>query len=202
MARSADATLSPLQSYQGQGLIPDKMLHWLRESLFGYLVFLAFVWVLIPSALVYFIVFRRRWRDRLMGASITIAVLVTNAYLFWPIFTLNDGPFYSEPYEGDLAAMELYSETPLQRLGETVYRLEVRVGHDKNVFVLRDPDGTLRWQRVPDHDGPLGKIRLREQYTRLSWWGGWTVAIDPEKQEGGSLYLGPLGGFRYFYLSW
>lgn len=178
------------------------MLYWLRESLFGYFVFLAFVWILIPSALVYFIVFRQRWRDRLIGVSITMAFLVTNAYLFWPIFTLNDGPFYSEPYEGDVSTLELYSETPLRRLGETAYRLEVRVADEKNVLVLRNLDGTTRWQRVPEHDGPLGRIRLREQSTRLSWWGGWTVAIDPEKQEAGSLYLGPFGGFRYFYLSW
>ena len=179
-----------------------RMLHWLRESLFGYFVFLAFVWVIIPSALVYLFVFRKRWRDRLIGAGATILFLLANAYLFWPIFTLNDGPFYSEPYEGDVSGLELFSETPLRRFGDTAYRLEVRLGSDETVFVLRDSEGAVRWQRVPSHDGPLGRIRLSEQHTRLSWWGGWTVAISPEKQEGGSLYLGPLGGFRYFYLSW
>ncbi len=178
------------------------MLHWLRESLFGYFVFLTLVWIIIPSALVYFFVFRKRWRDRLLEAAVTIAVLLTNAYLFWPIFTLNDGPFYSETYEGDVSQWELYGETPLRRFGDTAYRLEVRVRDDENVFVLRAPDGKVRWQRVPSHDGPLGRIRLSEQYTRLAWWGGWTVSIKPENQEGGSLYLGPLGGFRYFLLSW
>ena len=180
----------------------SKMLHWLRESLFGYLAFLALVWILIPSALVYFIVFRRRWRDRLIGASITITFLVANAYLFWPIFTLNDGPFYSRPFEGDVSHLTAFSETPLRRFGGTPFRLEVWVSGDDNVFVLRDAAGTIHWQRMPEHNGPLGRIKISEQSTRLAWWGGWTVGIAPEKQEGGSLYLGPLGGFRYFYLSW
>jgi hypothetical protein len=109
---------------------------------------------------------------------------------------------YSAPYEGAVSQWVPYSETPLRRFGEIAYRLEVRVQEGRNVFVLRDPDGTVLWQRVPEHDGPLGSIRLSEQHTRLAWWGGWTVAIKPENQEGGSLYLGPLGGFRYFYLSW
>ena len=53
----------------------------------------------------------RNTRGSEVSGIVTIAVLLTNAYLFWPIFTLNDGPFYSETYEGDISQTLLFLGT-------------------------------------------------------------------------------------------
>lgn len=67
--------------------------------------------------------------------------------------------------------------------------------------MLRRAAGVVRWQRVPlKPDGELGALELR--WARSTWYGGWKVRIVPGNQEPGALYLGALGGFRFFNHSW
>ena len=99
------------------------------------------------------------------------------------------------------------SHVELTRFGNVVYVLESRLierdAREESILVLRQPGGAICWQKVPlKPDGPLGAIGLGKNRTRLTWYGGWKVAIKPGSQESGYLYLGPFGGFRFFYHSW
>lgn len=143
------------------------------------------------------------------GAVAAVAALacILFAYLWWPIFTLDDGPFFATPYTGDVSQLKTYGDLPLKRFGRTVYVLESKLLDEPetgSVLVLRDTDGSVRWQMCPNDSQKLslGPIELSREHSRVAWWGGWTVAIKPQNTEGGELYLGPRGGFRYFYLSW
>lgn len=176
------------------------------------------VWVFPPAALASALL---RWRRRCRGASpaphrsraratllLVLALppaLALHHYLFWPVFTVDDGPFYAERFDGSVAALPLHSRIRLRRFGTAPLFLEVRTAPGSpatNVFVLRDDADRVVWARRPLCQEGLGPIRLDERHTRVAWWGGWEVAIRPARQEAGRLYLGPLGGYRYFYHSW
>jgi hypothetical protein len=129
------------------------------------------------------------------------------AYMAEPhLFNMDDGPYYSRPFDGETTELLLYSRVELARFGQRVYVLESRLlgatGSD-SVLVLRRASGSVVWQRVPTKpDGRLGPVALVPEATHMAWHGGWDVGIKPELQESGYLYLGPGGGFRFFYQSW
>jgi hypothetical protein len=132
-------------------------------------------------------------------------VLSTLWYLAepWAVTFIDDGPYYSSKYPAPVARLPLHSQIELKRLGRPVFTLETRLTTDEkpNVFVLKDSQGAVVWaQRPVKPEGALGPIKLLNQ--QLTWYGGWKVRISPSLQEGGYLYLGTFGGFRFFNHSW
>ncbi len=121
----------------------------------------------------------------------------------WSVTFVDDGPYYSSAYPGQTEDLALQSQVELRRPGWLVYRLESRrlPGRDASVLVLRDASGAVQWVREPvKPDGELGSVELRRSH--LWWDGGWRIRIVPSNQEPGDLYIGPLGGFRFFNHSW
>jgi hypothetical protein len=187
-------------------------LYWLWVAVFPVMVL---AWVTIQ------LVRKRRRNLQILGTAatarsvvrsmgvLTFTMLLTGsaAYLYWPIYTLDDGPFYCKPFDGDESNLDVTSKIRLRRFGREPFLLEARVGPQPEyltVLVLRDSSGRVIWKTLAMYgDSPLkGRLEFNETYSHLSWWGGWTVVIKPESTEGGELYLSPWGGFRYFYLSW
>jgi hypothetical protein len=147
--------------------------------------------------------FRSRRILQFVAAGLFVALLA-GAYRFWPILTFDDGPFLSEPYLGSVDSLQVYSEVTLHRFGRHAYSLEARdlvAEPPATVLLLRSPNGVALWQHTLLHDGPLGRVRFHRR-ARFTWWGGWAVPIDPEFQEMGVLYLGPLGGLKNYFHSW
>ena len=138
--------------------------------------------------------------------ALALALLVLlwgAAYLVWPRVSFDDGPFGAGLYSGDVGALAVHSAVDLAVAGLTVFRLETRTTPEptpRTVFVLSTPGGRRLWQRAADP--AFGRIALSQSHTGWAWWGGFRVGIKPEHQESGHLYLGPLGGFRYFFHSW
>ena len=116
---------------------------------------------------------------------------------------MDDGPYGSVPYHQETGGLRLHSRVNLKRFGRVAYVLESRLSEkeDSSIFVLSDRTGSAVWTRVPvKPDGALGPVEFGQSY--IAWYGGWQVAIKPALQERGYLYLGPLGGFRFFNHSW
>jgi hypothetical protein len=145
---------------------------------------------------------------RLKSSSVTFVVMGVLAVVYytvepWAVTFLDDGPYYSTEYLGPIEELPLQSQVELRRFGLSVYFLEsrLRAVNGESVLVLRDMDGFVKWVRLPvKSDGELGPIELRG--ARVTWYGGWRIAISPKNQEGGYLYLGSSGVFRFFNHSW
>lgn len=121
----------------------------------------------------------------------------------WAVTFVDDGPYYSREFSGPITELPVHSQVELRRFGRLAYFLESRLisSEDESVLVLRDADGSVKWVRLPlKPDGELGPLELRR--ANMTWYGGWRIGIKPENQEGGNLYLGSLGGFRFFNHSW
>jgi hypothetical protein len=122
----------------------------------------------------------------------------------WTVTFIDDGPYYSTDYKGAVDELPLYSRLELNRLGRGAYVLESRlIDNEKpSVLLLREKkNNSLIWSQLPvKPDGELGPLTLVKGYR--TWYGGWKIAINPTFQESGYLYLGPLGGFRFFNHSW
>jgi len=121
----------------------------------------------------------------------------------WAVTFVDDGPYYSREFSGPITELPVHSQVELRRFGRLAYFLESRLvsSEDESVLVLRDADGSVKWVRLPlKPDGELGPIELRR--ANMTWYGGWRIGIKPENQESGNLYLGSLGGFRFFNHSW
>jgi hypothetical protein len=136
-----------------------------------------------------------------------LLTLVALAYAAEPhVFNMDDGPYGAHEFVGAVDGLPVQSRVELRRLGIPAYVLESRLiagDTPSSVLVLRATDGAVRWQRVPHKpDGPLGPVALVPRSPAMAWSGGRHVAIKPARQESGVLYLGPLGGFRFFYHSW
>lgn len=133
-------------------------------------------------------------------------MIVWLTYRFEPrVFKFDDGPYYSKEFEGQIEQLPLQSSVELKRIGNVTYVIESRLLNNEqdSVLVLKRSDGTIAWKKILlKPDGPLGTIALGRKRTHLTWYGGWKVAIKPARQEGGYLYIGPFGGFRFFYHSW
>ena len=116
---------------------------------------------------------------------------------------IDDGPYYSSEFSGPVSQLPVNSKIELRRFGQLAYLLESRelaMGNE-SVLVLKDSKGSVLWARKPvKPDGELGSLELRGAH--MTWNGGWRIRIKPENQEGGYLYLGSLGGFRFFNHSW
>ena len=130
-------------------------------------------------------------------------------YRFEPhFFNFDDGPYYSQDYEGDIELLSLESQIKLSRLGITTYILEsYLLTATESVIVLKDTQGEIIWQKIPikfdfGKKRLLGTVKLRQRFTHLRLDGGWDVSIQPSHQEGGKLYISPWGEFRFFYHSW
>lgn len=138
--------------------------------------------------------------------TLAIAVLAMGYYAAepWLVTFVDDGPYYSDEYVGPIAELSVESSVELKRFGRLIYILESRrlTGIEGSVLVLRDSEGDVKWARVPNkHDGgELGTVKL--VFSRMTWYLGWRVTIQPSNTEGGGLYLSVLGDFRFFNHSW
>lgn len=140
------------------------------------------------------------------SAVVLIAAVLASVYYAiepWAATFVDDGPYYSTEYLGAVDELPVPSRVELRRFGRSVHVLESRtlpVGNE-SVLVLRTPDGSVQWARVPvKPNGELGRIKLRKIHA--TWYGGWRISIKPENQESGNLYLSALGNFRFFNHSW
>ncbi len=137
-----------------------------------------------------------------------VVVMYALYYFVEPrLFNMDDGPYYSKTYTGPIDTLTASSSVELKRNGRIKYILESLLDQDKegSVLILKRTDGEILWQKRPiKTDGSLGPVEVNQKYTRarLFGYGGWNVSIHPKHQESGTLYLGPLGNFRYFYHSW
>ena len=142
------------------------------------------------------------------ASSVILVVIGALAIVYytiepWAVTFIDDGPYYSVEYSDPFAELPMQSQVELRRFGRLVYSLESRLlsTGSESVLVLRDTKGVVEWVRLPvKPDGELGPLELRRAY--VTWYGGWRVAISPENQEGGHLYLSSFGGFRFFNHSW
>lgn len=137
--------------------------------------------------------------------AVVAGALVVAWYIVEPhaVTFIDDGPYYSSEFSEPIAALPIYSQIELRRFGQLVYLIESRMLSPGNetVLVLRDPAGSVQWARRPiKPDGELGPVELRG--ASMTWYGGWCIRIKPGFQEGGYLYLGNFGGFRFFNHSW
>ncbi len=130
-------------------------------------------------------------------------------YRFEPhFFNMDDGPYYSQDYEGNIELLTLESQVKLSRLGIPNYILEsYLLTPTESVLVLKNTNDEIIWQKIPikfdfGKKRLLGTVELRQKYTHLRLDGGWEVSIQPSHQEGGKLYISPWGEFRFFYHSW
>ncbi|MDJ0601798.1 MAG: hypothetical protein QNJ37_23505 [Crocosphaera sp.] len=130
-------------------------------------------------------------------------------YRFEPhFFNLDDGPYYSQDYKGNVELLTLESQVRLSRLGIPTYILEsYLLTPTESVLVLKDTKGKIIWQKIPikfdvGKKRLLGTVELRQRFTHLRLDGGWEVSIQPSHQESGKLYISPSGEFRFFYHSW
>jgi hypothetical protein len=124
-------------------------------------------------------------------------------YFLWPRFSFDDGPFFAEPFAANLASLSALSSADLTLFGGTLFVLETRATRDpdpRTVFLLKNPDGRVRWARVTAAE--FGRIQLVDRPPRWFVPGGWVVTISPERTESGQLYLSPIGEFRFFFHSW
>jgi len=125
------------------------------------------------------------------------------AYVALPRTSKLDGPFNAEPFGFEAEGLPFMSKTDLKFAGITVFVLESRENQGPapgTVFILRNPDGSIRWTRLGAPE--LGRIRLEEKSARWFGPGGWVVAMKPEYTGSGELYVSPLGNFRFFYHRW
>lgn len=121
----------------------------------------------------------------------------------WAVTFVDDGPYYSSEFPDSVADLPIRSRVQLRRLGTLAYTLESRLlpTGQASVLVLRDAANSILWARLPvKPDGELGAVELCR--ASITWYGGWRVRIVPAFQELGDLYLGSLGGFRFFNHSW
>ncbi len=135
--------------------------------------------------------------------GIFLALIWISVYCYWPKLTFDDGPFFAEPYSGNLSDLALLSSCNLSWMGVSVFVLETRTIHDPDpntVFILKSSNGDIHWAKVTSTD--FGRIKIIDRSVRWFPVGGWVVAIQPEKTEAGELYLSPLGEFRFFFHSW
>ena len=130
-------------------------------------------------------------------------------YRFEPhVFNMDDGPYYSQDYEGNIESLTLESQVKLSRLGITTYILEsYLLTATESVLVLKNTKDEIIWQKIlmkfdVDKKRLLGTVELRQRFTHLRLDGGWEVNIKPSHQESGKLYISPWGDFRFFYHSW
>lgn len=140
------------------------------------------------------------------AVTVLIMVGVASGYYQvepWAATFVDDGPYFSEDYAGDIANLPIDSSMDLRRLGMNVYTLESRTLPDRkaSVLVLMDSDGAVVWARRPlKPDGELGTVKLLR--AALTWSLGWRIRIAPSNQEAGDLYVSFAGGFRFFNHSW
>ncbi len=145
------------------------------------------------------------WNKAAAVLTLAIGVLLMGYYAAepWLVTFVDYGPYFSSEYDGPIDELPVQSSVALERFGRVVYTLEARRLPDEeaSVLVLRRPDGRTRWALVPvKDDGELGTVKL--VFARMTWYGGWRVAIQPSRTEGGGLYLNVVGGFRFFNHSW
>ncbi|EAM52227.1 hypothetical protein WH8501_09515 [Crocosphaera watsonii WH 8501] len=139
----------------------------------------------------------------------SLLIIVFVVYSCEPhLFNMDDGPYYSEDYGGDIELLTLESQVKLSRLGIPTYILEsYLLTPTESVIVLKNTQGEIIWQKIPikfdvGKKRLLGTVKLRQRYTDLRLDGGWEVSIKPSCQEPGILYISPWGEFLFFYHSW
>ncbi len=145
-------------------------------------------------------------------SSLFLVMLGSFWYIFYRFephfFNLDDGPYYSQDYEGNIELLTLESQVKLSRFGVNTYTLEsYLLTPNESVLVLKNTQGEIIWQKIPikfdvGKKRLLGTVKLRQRFTHLRLDGGWEVSIQPSHQESGKLYISPWGEFRFFYHSW
>ncbi len=140
-----------------------------------------------------------------VGGVVTFLLLsvLAVAYLLWPRFSFDDGPFFAEPFAGNPAELFALSSVDLKILGTTLFVLESRATQapdSRTVFVLKNSSESIRWAKMTSVE--FGRIQLVDLSPQWFVPGGWIVTIRPERTESGELYLSPFGEFRFFFHSW
>ena len=139
---------------------------------------------------------------RLLWFCLALVVWAT-AYIIWPRYSFDDGPFYAEPFAFDIRPLPVLSTADLSLFGMRIYTLESRVNlaaSPGTVFVLKSRSGKVQWaKRAGEQFGP---IHLAEFSARWFLPGGWVIGIKPERTESGVMYISPLGRLRFFFHSW
>lgn len=120
------------------------------------------------------------------------------------IFSMDMGPYVGVPLEANVAGLERVAE---RELGESMTLELCRRADDAEPFVFRLwHDDKVVWARVVS-DSPKCTVREAELTGDPSDGGvyGWFVPFAV-KWSGGheraSLYLGPNGEFRFYFMSW
>ena len=80
-----------------------------------------------------------------------LLIIVFVVYSFEPhLFNMDDGPYYSEDYGGDIELLTLESQVKLSRLGIPTYILEsYLLTPTESVIVLKNTQGEIIWQKIP-----------------------------------------------------
>jgi hypothetical protein len=95
-----------------------------------------------------------------------LLVALLAAYRFWPVFTFDDGPFFSEPFVGSIDSLPVNSSVQLDRLDRYTYSLEARdlgteppAGISSPVAFRRDSVATLSMSRGHAGQAPISSGR-------------------------------------------
>ncbi|GHD62008.1 hypothetical protein [Jeongeupia chitinilytica] len=150
---------------------------------------------------------RHRTKVRMVGLLLGAVLL-----MYWLVPRWGVSPFHSRqdgldyyPYFTDVQSPRFQSSAPA-RMPDTVvavgwpgWRLEQyakRDGEANGWLVLRNADGSVRWQQVADNGNWLGDYRLKPGSAHWAWFGGWVVELQSPQVDAARLYLAPDGSPR------
>ncbi|WP_432722561.1 hypothetical protein R0381_001602 [Jeongeupia wiesaeckerbachi] len=150
-----------------------------------------------------------RYRTKVRAVCLLLGLLFL---LYWMAPRWGVSPFHSRqdgldylPHFTDVQAPRFQSTAPKRTpdavvtVGWPGWQLEQYVRRDGEAsswLVLRNADGSVRWQRVADNDNWLGDFRLKPDSAHWAWFGGWVVELQSPQVDAAHLYLTPDGSPR------
>jgi len=140
---------------------------------------------------------KKRLKRILLRIGLTVALLAAAAgFIHYQTHDWFDaGPFSATPLEAASLPDAAADQMDLYRFGKKRYTLSAWHDADKTVFTLQNPGGDFLWARATQPGtGALTFPYSREQ---MSWW-GWRIPLA-DGNEGGMLFISPLGNLRYYY---
>ncbi|AOY01218.1 hypothetical protein BJP62_12655 [Jeongeupia sp. USM3] len=150
---------------------------------------------------------RHRAKVRAVWLVLALVLLVYWVAPRWgvsPFHSRQDGLDYY-PHFTDLLSPRFQSTAPKRApdavvsTGWSEWQLEQyarRDGEANSWLVLRNADGSVRWQLVANNENWLGDYRLKPGSARWAWFGGWVVELQSAKVDAARLYLAPDGSPR------
>ena len=108
-----------------------------------------------------------------------------------------EGAFYGTDFPAPSLPLEPSDRMDLYRFGHRRYELTTWSGDGQTLFALSKPGEKPLWIKAANAE--FGQITLPHTREEMSWW-GWRIPLSAEDGDG-TLFIGPLGGMRYYFRS-